>query len=92
MKTAMLPETQTQWPDLGKLLIYIAPPFVLAWKFITMYFKERSEQRSDFIKVIVKEVMEATIEPIKTQITRLEEHTQRGFEQVHKRIDDLKDK
>lgn len=85
----MLDTQPTSWPDLGKLLIYIAAPFILVWRFIDKYYKERSEQRSDFIKVIVKEVMEATIEPIKTQIQRLEEHTERGFEQIHKRVDEI---
>lgn len=87
----MTPEQpqSTDWMEIGKILIYITAPFVLLWKFINMYYKERSEQRADFIKMIVKEVLETSIEPIKTQITRLQEHTDRGFEQVHKRVDEV---
>lgn len=89
MKTEMIPEQPPNWMDLAKVLIYILAPFALIWRFIDKWYEERSKNKEEFIKMVVKEVLESSIEPIKTQITRLQEHTDRGFEQVHKRVDEV---
>lgn len=92
MKTTMIAPDQTHtfdWSTLITGLAALAGLFTVIWRFIDRYFKDKSEERAEFIKAVVREAMGMSMEPIERQIKDMGDKHDDGMRQVNKRIDDL---
>lgn len=82
-------ETQAHWIDIAYKAVIIIPVFVLLWKFIDKYFKDKSEERAGFIKSVVSEAMAIAIQPLERQIKDLSDRGESQINRVNARIDEL---
>lgn len=67
--------------------------FALIWKGISWYFKDKSEERKDFIKEVVKEAMGISMhdfkEEVKNELHQIRSDLRKNNDHVNSRIDDL---
>ncbi len=92
MKRNMALNDSSFLEEAGKLIIVIIAPFALIWHFIDKYFKDKREDREEFIKTVVKEVMETAIKPVQDQCKQLSDQHNESIRYIHERINDLNKK